>query len=580
MIEWMTVCAAALTSTRRASRAVSRRAALTIVLPLGALASSAACNGQQQRANVDVPGAGGATASADTVAPGTPIRVLVVTATQGFRHGDAIAASKERLKEAEASSELRFDFTEDPTALNARNLARYDVLFVNNATLRITPANANDSASLAAVHWPRTGIVNPITREQQDAIASFVRGGKGLVAVHAGVDAFDRSPEYREMVGGGLFHSHPFTRVARVTIEDSTNAAVVPLLPSFSLKEEYYYLDRNPRSTSHVLLSLDLASVGDTTRTDHPLAFIRRYGQGRVYVNVLGHFAETWRRQDYFTGLLQGIRIAAGRLPADFSGSQSPPPSLPAPRNSALPTIFHIGDSTVRNGSGNGANGEWGWGDLISCYFDTARVNVVNRALGGRSSRTYLTQGHWERTLPMLKRGDVVIMQFGHNDGGALNDTSRARGSIRGVGNETEEIDNLLTHEHEVVHSYGWYMRKFIADTRVRGATPVVASLVPRNIWENGAVVRNKKDYAGWAEDVARAEGVAFVDLNERIAREYDALGPEKVKALFGRDHTHTTREGAKLNARVVLAAVQALPSNPVGSYLTAGAAATGNGCD
>jgi lysophospholipase L1-like esterase len=255
------------------------------------------------------------------------------------------------------------------------------------------------------------------------------------------------------------------------------------------------------------------------------------------------------------------------------SGSPNGPlatPPLPVPGNPALPTIFHIGDSTVRNGSGNGANGEWGWGDLTFCYYDTTRVNVVNRALGGRSSRTYLTQGHWDRVLTLLKPGDVVIMQFGHNDGGALNDTSRARGSIRGIGEETEDIDNLLTHQHEVVHTYGWYLRKFIADTRAHGATPVVASPVPRNIWERGAVVRNRKDYAGWAEEVARADGVAFVDLNELVAREYDTLGPEKVKTLFGRDHTHTVLEGARLNARVVIGSLKGLPGNPVGAYLSA----------
>jgi type 1 glutamine amidotransferase len=254
--------------------------------------------------------------------PAAPIRVLVVTATHGWRHEDAIVASKERLKQAEATSELRFDFTEDPTAFNARNLAQYDVLFLNNSTLRISPANRNDSASHAALKWPSTGVVNPVTREERDAIASFVRDGKGLVVVHSGVDAFYGWPEYREIVGGGLFQSHPFTREARVTIEDPTNAAVSHFGPTASFKEEYYYLDRNPRASSHVLMSLDLASVGDTSGTDHPLAFIRRYGKGRVYVNVLGHYGDTWRRQDYLTSVLQGIRIAAGRVPADFSTAQ------------------------------------------------------------------------------------------------------------------------------------------------------------------------------------------------------------------------------------------------------------------
>jgi type 1 glutamine amidotransferase len=249
-----------------------------------------------------------------------PIRVLVITATQGFRHTDAIVESRARLKEAESTSELRFDFTEDPTELNAQNLAKYDVLFVNNATLRIAAASPDDSAARAAVRWPRTGVVvNPITREQQSAIASFVREGKGLVVAHSGVDAFYGSAEYREMVGGGLFLSHPFTREARVIVEDPANPAVAHFGSAVSFKEEYYYLDRNPRPNSHVLLSLDLTSVGDTTRTDHPLAFIRRYGKGRVYVNVLGHFAETWHRPDYLTSVLQGIRIAAGRVAADFS---------------------------------------------------------------------------------------------------------------------------------------------------------------------------------------------------------------------------------------------------------------------
>ena len=86
-----------------------------------------------------------------------------------------------------------------------------------------------------------------------------------------------------------------------------------------NFKEEYYYLDRNPRPVSHVLMSLDLTSVNDTTKTDHPLAFIKKYGAGRVYVNVLGHFGDTWKRDDYLTSILQGVRIAAGRVPADFS---------------------------------------------------------------------------------------------------------------------------------------------------------------------------------------------------------------------------------------------------------------------
>jgi lysophospholipase L1-like esterase len=242
---------------------------------------------------------------------------------------------------------------------------------------------------------------------------------------------------------------------------------------------------------------------------------------------------------------------------------------LPEPANPRLPTLFLIGDSTVRNGRGDGANNQLGWGEPLVAYFDTARINVVNRAVGGTSSRSYYTSGHWERVLAMVKPGDFVMMQFGTNDGGTLNDAFRARGTIKGVGEGSEEIDNLLTHQHEVVHTYGWYLRKFIADIRVKGATPIVCSLVPRKIWKDGRIVRNKDNYAGWAEQVAKDGGVAFVDLNEIIARRYDALGPAKVDPLFGDPHTHTSAAGAELNAQCVIAGLKGLNDDPLAAYFS-----------
>jgi rhamnogalacturonan acetylesterase len=243
--------------------------------------------------------------------------------------------------------------------------------------------------------------------------------------------------------------------------------------------------------------------------------------------------------------------------------------NLPVPANPALPTLFLIGDSTVRNGRGDGANGQWGWGEPIVNYFDAAKINVVNRAVGGLSSRTYLTMGHWDRVLAMLKPGDFVMMQFGHNDNGSLDDAARARGTLKGVGDETREVDNPLTKKHEVVHTYGWYLKKFIADARAKGATPIVCSLIPRKIWKDGKIARDSDTYAGWAAQVAQSEGVGFVDLNERIARRYDELGPEKVEPLFGDPHTHTSRAGAELNAEVVVAGLKGLQKNPLAPYFS-----------
>jgi lysophospholipase L1-like esterase len=252
--------------------------------------------------------------------------------------------------------------------------------------------------------------------------------------------------------------------------------------------------------------------------------------------------------------------------------NQGPRPGarLPEPANPKLPTFFIIGDSTVRNGQGDGgSNGQWGWGEPIVAYFDTTKINVTNRALGGLSSRTYLTFGYWDRLLAMLKPGDIVIMQFGHNDSSPVNDNSRARGTIKGTGEEVEEIDNILTKQHEVVRSYGWYLRKFVADTVAKGATAIVCSPVPRKNWKDGKIVTNATDYAKWAADVASSSKVGFVDLNEIIARKYEALGPEKVEPLFADERTHTSLAGAELNAASVVAGLKALKKNPLARYFS-----------
>ena len=116
------------------------------------------------------------------------------------------------------------------------------------------------------------------------------------------------------------------------------------------------------------------------------------------------------------------------------------------------PVFYIIGDSTVKNGNGTGRDGQWGWGDFIAGYFDTSKISVRNHAIGGRSSRTFITEGRWDRIMSALKKGDYVIMQFGHNDGGPLDDTARARGSIRGIGDESKDIYNPITQKNETVY--------------------------------------------------------------------------------------------------------------------------------
>ena len=225
------------------------------------------------------------------------------------------------------------------------------------------------------------------------------------------------------------------------------------------------------------------------------------------------------------------------------------------------PVFYIIGDSTVRNGSGTGSNGQWGWGSFMAEYFDTTKISVQNHALGGRSSRTFITEGRWEKITANLKRGDYVIMQFGHNDASPLDDTARARGTIRGIGNDSSVIWNPIRKVQETVYSFGWYMRKYVRETKAKGAVPIICSLIPRNNWKDGKVNRSKDNYALWALQIAKEEGAFFIDLNELIADKYDQLGEAEVSKFFHGDKTHTGLEGAKMNVEIVVQ--QLIKQNP-----------------
>ena len=187
-----------------------------------------------------------------------------------------------------------------------------------------------------------------------------------------------------------------------------------------------------------------------------------------------------------------------------------------------IPTIYIAGDSTASNVERRG------WGDSFGAYFDSSKVTVANRARAGRSSRTFLTEGLWDKLAVELKPGDFVLLQFGHNDGGPL-DTGRARGSLPGLGEETREI-TMPDGKTELVHTFGWYMRKFIADTRAKGATPIVLSLTVRNIWKDGKVERGSGNFSRWAAEIAKAEKLAFMDVTNIVADQYERLGEENVK--------------------------------------------------
>lgn len=222
--------------------------------------------------------------------------------------------------------------------------------------------------------------------------------------------------------------------------------------------------------------------------------------------------------------------------------------------------VYVIGDSTVKNGKGKGDRGQWGWGSFVGEYFDETKADVRNHAIGGRSSRTFITEGRWNAVLDSLGKGDYVLIQFGHNDGGDIFTGNRPRASLKGVGTQDTTGIVEMSGKTETVVTYGAYLRRYIHEAREKGAHPILCTLIPRNRWKDGKIMRDD-NHAVWARQVAREENVPCIDLNTLIADIYDEMGQEAVKVCFTEaDWTHTSEKGARINARVVSEQIRQIP--------------------
>ena len=228
------------------------------------------------------------------------------------------------------------------------------------------------------------------------------------------------------------------------------------------------------------------------------------------------------------------------------------------------PTAYIIGDSTVRNTG----KGQAGWGSFLINFLDSNRISVSNQAMAGRSTRTFIKEGRWDKVLLTLKPGDFVLMQFGHNEG-SRPDTNRAgyRGVLKGIADSTVTL-TWKDGTKETILTYGAYLRKFIREAKEKGATPIVLSMIPRNEFRDGKVMRADKDYGKWAREAAELEGVPFIDLNQITADKYDAMGSDKVKELFPGDHTHTNEAGARINAVSVAEGIKMQKTLDLGKYI------------
>jgi lysophospholipase L1-like esterase len=221
------------------------------------------------------------------------------------------------------------------------------------------------------------------------------------------------------------------------------------------------------------------------------------------------------------------IAVAVFLVLSAFSGKKLKPVS-----------VYMIGDSTMSQKEDTANSPERGWGMLLPEMF-CDRVMVVNRAVNGRSTKNFIDEGRWDSILNKLKKGDYVIIQFGHND--------------------RKETDST-----RYVNAYSGYRRnleKFITDTKGKGAYPIVcSSIVRRNFNESGSLIDTHGPYPFVARIVAEENHVPFLDLQQKTEDWVIRLGPTRSKEYYMNlepgvypkfpdglnDNTHLVEKGAR----------------------------------
>ncbi|XVQ83022.1 ThuA domain-containing protein [Microbispora siamensis] len=218
-------------------------------------------------------------------------KVLVFSKTAGFRH-DSIPAGIQAIRDLGAANNFTVTATEDSTAFTTANLAQFK----------------------AVVFLSTTGDV--LNDAQQTAFASYVDGGGGYVGVHAAADTEYDWPYYGQLVGA-WFNSHPAIQQANIKTEDATHPATTGLPATWTRTDEWYNYRTNPRSTTHVLQSLDETSYSGGNMGDHPITWCHPQASGRSFYTGLGHTIASYSEANFRGLLLGGIRYAAGMVQAN-----------------------------------------------------------------------------------------------------------------------------------------------------------------------------------------------------------------------------------------------------------------------
>lgn len=204
---------------------------------------------------------------------------------------------------------------------------------------------------------------------------------------------------------------------------------------------------------------------------------------------------------------LSGTQQSVGQTPD--TGLRIPPDTT----NTAI-TIFMIGNSTMADkpyAVENGGNPEKGWGQILPLYFSEG-ISIENHAVNGRSTKSFISEGRWEKVLTSIRSGDYVIMEFGHND-------QKEYDTTRYAAAETGYRSNLL---------------KFISETRSKGGIPVLATpIMRRRFDENGVFYDTHGKYPEVVRELAATEKVPLLDLHRETGELLEQFGQAASKALF-----------------------------------------------
>lgn len=224
-----------------------------------------------------------------------PQRILIFTHTTGYRHA-SIEPGIAALKTIAAKEGIAVEASEAPALFDdPAALARFDAIVLLSTT---TDPKKPES------EW--------FTGKRREALQGFVRGGGGIVAIHAAADSHYNWPWYGRMIGGRFQRHPPDTPTGTLTRRDARHPATVALPETFKRTDEWYsYQDYDP--TLRLLLTLDPASIGEADANPNPIAWSHMFEGGRVFYTGLGHTEDGWTDPNLVAHLTGGLRWALGR---------------------------------------------------------------------------------------------------------------------------------------------------------------------------------------------------------------------------------------------------------------------------